>query len=60
MGVYPYLIYHQAITAIAEGDKPGIIYTGTDDGRIWLTIMMPGRRLGKRSPKGLPLNKHVA
>ena len=24
MGVYPYLIYHQAITAVAEGMKPEI------------------------------------
>jgi hypothetical protein len=38
-GVYPYLIYHQAITAIGEGEKRDR-YTGTDDGRIWLTMMM--------------------
>ncbi|MGH2553558.1 MAG: hypothetical protein ACRDEB_07570, partial [Chitinophagaceae bacterium] len=24
-GVYPYLIYHQAITSIAEGDMPGFL-----------------------------------
>jgi hypothetical protein len=58
MGVYPYLIYHQAITAIAEGDKPGIIYAGTDDGRIWLT-MNDGAEW-KEITKGLPYNKHVA
>ncbi|MFM9908752.1 MAG: VPS10 domain-containing protein [Chitinophagaceae bacterium] len=57
MGVYPYLIYHQAITAIAEGDKPGIIYAGTDDGRIWLT--MDDGNQWKEITKGLPLNKHV-
>jgi photosystem II stability/assembly factor-like uncharacterized protein len=57
MGVYPYLIYHQAITAIAEGDKPGVIYTGTDDGRIWLTINDGGD--WKEITKGLPVNKHV-
>jgi photosystem II stability/assembly factor-like uncharacterized protein len=57
MGVYPYLIYHQAITAIAEGDKPGVIYTGTDDGRIWLTMNDGGD--WKEITKGLPVNKHV-
>ena len=56
-GVYPYLIYHQAITAIAEGDKPGIVYTGTDDGRVWLT-MNDGTNW-KEITKGLPINKNV-
>jgi len=56
-GVYPYLIYHQAITAIAEGEKPGTIYTGTDDGRIWLT--MDDGANWKEITKGLPFNKHV-
>ncbi len=56
-GIYPYLIYHQTITAIAEGDKPGIIYTGTDDGRVWLT-MNDGENW-KEITKGLPTNKHV-
>jgi len=58
MGVYPYLIYHQAITAIAEGDKPGILYSGTDDGRIWITTN-DGTNW-KEITKGLPFNKHVA
>lgn len=57
MGVYPYLIYHQAITAITEGDKPGIVYAGTDDGRIWLTMDDGGN--WKEITKGLPVNKHV-
>ncbi len=57
MGVYPYLIYHQAITAITEGDKPGIVYAGTDDGRIWLTMDDGGN--WKEITKGLPANKHV-
>ena len=56
-GVYPYLIYHQAITAIAEGCKPSILYAGTDDGRIWLT--MNGGTNWKEITKGLPVNKHV-
>ncbi|MEO7924463.1 MAG: hypothetical protein ABIR30_12355 [Chitinophagaceae bacterium] len=58
MGVYPYLIYHQAITAIAEGDKPGILYVGTDDGRIWFS---KNDGLGWDEITGaLPANKHVA
>ncbi len=58
MGVYPYLIYHQAITSIAEGNKPGIIYAGTDDGRVWLTMNDGGT--WKEITKGLPVNKYVA
>jgi photosystem II stability/assembly factor-like uncharacterized protein len=57
MGAYPYLIYHQAITAIAEGDQPGIVYAGTDDGRVWLT--MDDGKNWKEITKGLPFNKHV-
>lgn len=57
MGIYPYLIYHQAITAIAEGNQPGIVYAGTDDGRIWLT--MNDGAAWKEITKGLPANKHV-
>jgi photosystem II stability/assembly factor-like uncharacterized protein len=58
MGVYPYLIYHQAITSIVEGDKPGVVYAGTDDGRLWLT--MDDGRNWKEITLGLPFNKHVA
>ncbi len=58
MGVYPYLIYHQAITAIAEGNKAGIIYAGTDDGRIWLT--MNDGTDWKEITNALPHNKHAA
>lgn len=61
MGVYPYLIYHQAITTIAEGMTPGLLYAGTDDGRVW----MQRRALHHNDAwiertKGLPYNKHVA
>ena len=42
MGVYPYLIYHQAITAMAEGMKPEIFYVGTDDGRVWTFLFNYG------------------
>ncbi|HET9824382.1 MAG TPA: hypothetical protein VFP87_03555, partial [Chitinophagaceae bacterium] len=58
MGVYPYLIYHQAITSLAEGENPGIVYAGTDDGRVWLT-MDDGKKWKEITP-GLPFNKHVA
>ena len=57
-GVYPYLIYHQAITAIAEGDEPGVLYAGTDDGRVWVTLN-DGQSWNEIT-KGLPINKHVA
>ncbi len=57
-GVYPYLIYHQAITAIAEGDIPGFLVAGTDDGRVWLTINDGGN--WQEITNNLPKNKHVA
>jgi photosystem II stability/assembly factor-like uncharacterized protein len=56
-GIYPYLIYHQAITSITEGGKPGILYAGTDDGRVWLTEN-DGSDWTEIS-KGLPEYKHV-
>ena len=58
MGVYPYLIYHQAITAIAEGTEPGELFVGTDDGRLWNT--MDDGKTWKEITKGLPNNKHAA
>jgi len=61
MGVYPYLIYHQAITAIEEGMKPDNLYAGTDDGRVWRCANAD--RSADRwieISKGLPVNKHVA
>jgi photosystem II stability/assembly factor-like uncharacterized protein len=57
-GVYPYLIYHQAITAIAEGDQSGTLVAGTDDGRVWLTINDGNN--WKEITNNLPKNKHVA
>ena len=57
MGIYPYLIYHQAISAIAEGNKPGMIYAGTDDGRLWSTA--DDGNTWKEITKGLPANKHI-
>ena len=57
-GVYPYLIYHQAITAIADSDVPGILVVGTDDGRVWFTMNDGGN--WQEITNNLPKNKHVA
>jgi photosystem II stability/assembly factor-like uncharacterized protein len=57
-GIYPYLIYHQAITAIAEGDQPGFLVVGTDDGRVWFTINDGAS--WQEITNNLPKNKHVA
>jgi photosystem II stability/assembly factor-like uncharacterized protein len=57
MGNYPYLIYHQAITCIEEGDNANELYVGTDDGRIWHTIDQ-GKSWIEISI-GLPEYKHI-
>ncbi len=57
MGVYPYLIYHQAITIITEAGKNSL-WAGTDDGRVWNNNTLDGT--WKEVTRGLPLNKHVA
>jgi photosystem II stability/assembly factor-like uncharacterized protein len=57
MGVYPYLIYHQAITTIEEGDSANELYVGTDDGRVWYTDDL-GKNWSNIS-KGLPDYKHI-
>ncbi|GAB4467499.1 MAG: exo-alpha-sialidase [Thermoflexibacter sp.] len=58
-GKYPYLIYHQAITAIDESLlKKGLLYVGTDDGRVWLTENDGAD--WTEITKGLPYNAHVA
>ena len=57
-GVYPYLIYHQAITAIAEGNQPGFLAVGTDDGRVWFTANDGSNWM--EITNNLPKNKHVA
>ena len=57
-GVYPYLIYHQAITSIAEGNEPGFLAVGTDDGRVWFT--MNDGASWQEITNNLPRNKHVA
>jgi photosystem II stability/assembly factor-like uncharacterized protein len=61
MGVYPYLIYHQAITAIAEEPVTGLIYAGTDDGRVWRSGTGPQSFITwYELSNGLPYNKQVA
>jgi photosystem II stability/assembly factor-like uncharacterized protein len=57
MGVYPYLIYHQAITCIEEGSRHDELFVGTDDGRIWYTN--DEGKSWKEITKGLPTNKHI-
>ncbi len=57
MGVYPYLIYHQAITCIEEGRSHEVLYVGTDDGRVWYTDT-EGKSWTEIT-KGLPAKKHV-
>lgn len=59
MGKTPYAINHQAITAIAESPlQKGILYTGTDDGRVWVSMNDGGE--WKEITKGLPANVHVS
>jgi photosystem II stability/assembly factor-like uncharacterized protein len=59
MGKTPYAINHQAITAIAESPlKQGVLYTGTDDGRVW--VSMDDGAEWKEITKGLPGSVHVS
>ncbi len=59
MGEYPYLIYHQAITSIAESPlKKGLLYAGTDDGRVW--INRDDESNWKEITKKIVKNAHVS
>ncbi len=59
MGKTPYAINHQAITAIDESIfAKGLLYVGTDDGRIWITKNDGGN--WTEITKGLPANTHVS
>jgi photosystem II stability/assembly factor-like uncharacterized protein len=59
MGKTPYAINHQAITAIDESIfKKGMLYVGTDDGRVWISQNDGGN--WKEITKGLPANAHVS
>jgi photosystem II stability/assembly factor-like uncharacterized protein len=59
IGKTPYAINHQAITAMDESSvKKGLIYVGTDDGRVWFT---PNDGIEWREiVKGLPSNAHTS
>ena len=59
MGKTPYAINHQAITAIDESPfTKGLLYVGTDDGRVWITVNDGGN--WTEITKGLPVNAHVS
>ncbi len=57
-GNLPYAIPYQTITAIAESPfKFGVVYVGTDDGRVHVT--KDAGAAWTEITKGLPYNKHV-
>ncbi len=57
-GKWPYAIPYATITAVDESPfKFGLIYAGTDDGRVWLT--RNGGEAWTEITAGLPFNKHV-
>jgi photosystem II stability/assembly factor-like uncharacterized protein len=57
-GKLPYAINYAALTAIAESPfKFGVIYAGTDDGRVHVT--KNGGETWTEITAGLPYNKHV-
>ncbi|HNS05533.1 MAG TPA: hypothetical protein PKH53_05970, partial [Candidatus Saccharicenans sp.] len=57
-GKLPYAIPYQSITAIAESPfKFGVVYVGTDDGRVHLT--KDAGSTWTDITAGLPYNKHV-
>ena len=59
MGRTPYAINHQAITAIDESPlSKGVLYVGTDDGRVWLSMNDGGD--WKEITAGLPNRVHVS
>ena len=59
MGRTPYAINHQAITAIDESPiTKGVLYVGTDDGRVWVTMNDGGA--WTEITKGLPERVHVS
>jgi photosystem II stability/assembly factor-like uncharacterized protein len=59
MGKTPYAINHQAITAVDESPfKKGLLYVGTDDGRVWISLNDGGN--WNEITNGLPANAHVS
>ncbi|MFH0992680.1 MAG: hypothetical protein V1799_22000 [bacterium] len=58
-GKLPYAISHQCLTQISESPfKFGLLYTGTDDGRVHLTTN--SGETWKEITGTLPYNKHVS
>lgn len=59
MGKLPYAIAHQAITAMSESPmKKGVLYAGTDDGRVHVTLNDGGS--WTEISNGLPFNAHTS
>jgi len=57
-GEWPYAIPFATITAVDESPfKFGLLYAGTDDGRVWVT--KNGGDAWTEITAGLPYNKHV-
>jgi photosystem II stability/assembly factor-like uncharacterized protein len=57
-GRWPYAIPFASITAVDESPfKFGLLYAGTDDGRVWLT--KTSGEAWTEITAGLPFNKHV-
>jgi photosystem II stability/assembly factor-like uncharacterized protein len=57
-GKLPYAIPFATITSISESPlKAGVLYAGTDDGRVWVTLDDGGK--WAEITAGLPVNKHV-
>jgi len=57
-GGWPYAIPYATITAVDESPfKFGLLYAGTDDGRVWVT--RTGGESWTEITAGLPYNKHV-
>jgi hypothetical protein len=57
-GQWPYAIPYATITAVDESPfKFGLLYAGTDDGRVWMT--KTGGDSWTEITAGLPYNKHV-
>lgn len=58
-GIWPYAIPYACLTAVSESPfKFGLIYAGTDDGRVHVT--KDGGATWTEITAGLPYNKHVS
>ena len=58
-GKWPFAIPYACLTAVSESPfKFGLLYAGTDDGRVWIT--KNGGEAWTEITAGLPYNKHVS